>query len=310
MSLLRFFKNPFYSARLSMSELRKYGAAQLAALIADTPAGMSAVVADLTACLAGFDATFPEVIGAGGALAEASNNKKLFRKALTAKIAKIANGIGAAYGDPSSELEGAFPQGRSIFQRCEDVDLLGHLTALKNWFTPARVTAVGAAHQTSINGLVTQWTAIWAALGTAKGELSSDRGTRDEAKLAYQDCLFRVLLNLALKFPNDEAKFAQYVPEHLLEDATPATPPGKPTLTGEFVGSGVNHLDFQAEGAVTYKILFRAEEDPEFSVAAEGIEGNTYDHGDRVPGTYHYKVVAVNAAGESEESDVVTLVVT
>ena len=81
MSLFDRFRNPFYQRKYSMSELRKFGAAQLAALIADTPTGMSATVADLSTCLAAFDAALPEVIGSEGARSEASTNKKLFRGA-------------------------------------------------------------------------------------------------------------------------------------------------------------------------------------------------------------------------------------
>jgi hypothetical protein len=68
----RFFKNPFYQRKYSMAELRKYGQAQLNALIADAPAGFSTVIADLTTCQTNFDAALPEVIGGTGALSEAA----------------------------------------------------------------------------------------------------------------------------------------------------------------------------------------------------------------------------------------------
>jgi hypothetical protein len=205
-------------------------------------------------------------------------------------------------------LSGAFPNGRTVFGKCEDVDLLGHLTALKNWFTPAHVTAVGAAHQTSINGLVTQWTAIWTALGTAKGELTSDRGSRDEVKLAYQNCLFTVVLNLALKFPNDEAKFNQYVPEGLLEDAQDQAPPPKPTLSGEWVDeiSKIRLVSDAAEFRVQRRMTGAGDEAWEDNVANAT---SPLELGDMAPGSYDYRVIAVNAAGESEPSDPVTVVV-
>jgi hypothetical protein len=304
----RYFQNQFTSKEYSMPELRKFGGQMLANLIADAPGGFSTVIADFTTCQTSFDATFPEVLGAKGARAEAVANKKAFRKALAAKIAKIAGGIAGAYGDPSAELAGAFPEGRSIFSDCEDVEMLGKLTALKDWFTPARVTAVGAAHQTSINGLVTQWTAIWAALGGAKGELSSDVGTQKEVKATYQACLFTVLLNLALKFPNDEAKFNQYVPEHLLADAETAPP--KPTFACVFDETeNKPKATMESEGAATFKIQRSTDGGVTFATIIEGATSPWFMD-DQSPGTYHYRCIAVGTNGlESEPSDDVEVIV-
>lgn len=306
-NFMRYFNNPFYNKQFSLAELRKYGANQKERLLSDPPDDFSEVIAHLTACLAEFDATFPDIIGAEGDLGGAVVGKKLFLKGMPARITRIWSGIGAAYGNPSAELVSAFPHGRKWFQEGEDVDRLAKFTALKEWFTAPRTSAVGATHKTAAEGLVTEWTAIWNALNSSKGDLEAGRGSRDEAKKEFQDCLFDVLLALARKFPNDEDKYQQYVPAHLLEDA--GSSPEAVTLEGSF-DSGDSLVHFTksgGEGATEFRLDRKQEGEPEFSENGP-VDGDTFTRGDLAPGTYYFRLAAINEVGETF-SEVVTVVV-
>ena len=125
------------------------------------------------------------------------------------------------------------------------------------------------------------------------------------------DQLFLMLLHLAATYPGNEAKFNEYVPEHLLEAAAggPSVPgAGTAEMTG---GAGAITGTAHATGALTVTWESRAggSSDPFTSLGSSAPDEEVVF--DALPaGVYDVRVHGVNDEGNGPDSEVMTVTVT
>ena len=120
--------------------------------------------------------------------------------------------------------------------------------------------------------------------------------------------MFQTLLHLAAKYPDDDVKFNQYVPEEKLNP--PAAPvPGAATLEVEG-GAGQFTATPTADGADTFEIRYRLEGAPEYIIAVEDWPGGPFVQNGLSAGTYEVIALGVNDSGEGAPSEIATAIVT
>jgi len=216
--LFRFFKNPFLAIMISIDELVAYANEHLQRMVANNPGALlNTRINATTVSLTALDGTLTNehtklAIQKGATLA-----KNAFREVLPANIARIHGAAVAAFGTNSPQLMECFPHGREIFGDCTDGALENHIQQWKNCLTPL-AAAVGQAHIDNLGGLLSTWTALYAAASTARGVRNGSAEARRDAGATLRNELFLNLLALAAAFPNQEDKAALYCPQHLLED--------------------------------------------------------------------------------------------
>lgn len=230
LDLRKIFTNWFKDAEISFSELLKYAARHLQAMVANNPgAALNTRITATQTALSAVEAGVTDV-GTKAAIQKANTQtKNTFRKALPENIRRIHAGVVAQYGDPSADLTACFPEGRGVFGACRDEELnnkLGTLLAGLTARLPAMATAQGNAA-----GLLSTWTAIFAAQDVAMAQKSMMAGSRDAAKESLQLALYLNVLELAKMFPDQPDKCDLYCPQQYLQNAEsgeeePATPPG------------------------------------------------------------------------------------
>jgi uncharacterized protein with beta-barrel porin domain len=230
--LRKIFTNWFKDPAISFTELLKYAARHLQLMIANNPGALlneriNATTIALSAVEAGVtDVTIKAAIQKGKTEA-----KKTFREVLPENIRKIHAAVVAVYGDPSPDLTECFPEGRGVFGSCRDEQLNNKLAPLVAALTP-RADQIGQVHVDNAGGLVSTWTAIFAAQDAAMAQKSMMAGSRDAAKAQLQLALYLNVLRLAMAFPDQPEKCDLYCPQQYLKNAQageeeePPTPPG------------------------------------------------------------------------------------
>lgn len=118
--------------------------------------------------------------------------------------------------------------------------------------------------------------------------------------------LMKNLLTVAMEYPGDFEKGDFYCPQNLLKNAVATQPPPKPSLTGEW-NAETNKVVLVTDAA-EFRMQRRNTGTEEWEDNVANATG-PLELGDMAPGSYDYQVIAVSAAGESEPSDPVTVVV-
>lgn len=197
-------------------------------MIANNPGGvLNPLITSTTVALASLDATLTNETGKLGTQKAMTQAKQTFRAALDSDIAKVHGDFVASYGRDSVEVTDAFPEGRNIFNTCDDSALENKLQALAGkvntyaaLLKPSTVSLTGS--------LVSIWIALYAAAATGRANFTASADARRAALRVLKLQLFKNLLELAGLFPNDEEKAMLYCPQQYLEDPQQPTPPPVP----------------------------------------------------------------------------------
>ena len=311
MSLFSYSRNPFKRKSLTLQRLMNFAAAQIDRFTADNPGAIW--TPRITATGTALNALDTGMADNETKLAIQKANvqaKEAYREALPAKVQKIYAAVVAQYGDPAPELTECFPHGRGVFGDCTDGQLNDHLTQLVACLTP-KAPPLAAGVVTDATALKTQWLSLLTAAGTAKGNKKMMEAARRAAKAALAEELFKNLLTFGLNFPDNQSKFDEFVPEHLLEEPVVPGAPGAGTLSAGAWNSGTQMvtLTMGAEGATVFTLQRRVVGQASFvtvvdDVAADGDGHATFDD-NIAAGHYEYRVIPRNGDIEGPASNVV-----
>lgn len=314
MNLYPYTKNPFKRRSLGLQRLMNYGAVQLDRFTADNVGGMwTARITATGVALSGLDTGMFDNETKLAIQKAKVQAKDAFREAVPARVQKIYSAVVAQYGDPSPDLTECFPHGRSVFSECVDGALNDHLGQLVTCLTP-RVPPVAAAMLTDATAMQTSWTGLFAAAGTAKGNKKMMEAARRAAKVALADELFKNLLTYGLNFPDNLSKFAEFVPENLLNEPETPDAPGEATLNAGAWNSTTHlvTLTMQSDGATVFTLQRRLVGETTWVTVLDDIgadaDGNGTFDDEIVAGNYEYRVIPRDGDGnEGEPSNVVTV---
>lgn len=227
--LARFFKNPFLSIAIAINELVAYATEHLQRMVANNPGALlNTRINATTVALTALDGTITNEHTKLALQKARTLAKEAFRSALGENIARIHGAVVAAFGLDSPVLMECFPGGRERFGDCADSALENHLQQLIACLTP-HAASVGQIHLDNASGLLSTWTALYAAAASARGVRNNSAAARRAASDNLRKELFLNLLALSAAFPNQLDKAALYCPQHLLEDH-PAEEEEKPAV--------------------------------------------------------------------------------
>ena len=143
--------------------------------------------------------------------------KDAFRESLRTEVAMVHAAVAAKFGPNAPEVAECFPQGRTAFSTATDDRLEQHIETLKNGVS-AHVAALGAALLTTVNGLLTEWQAVFAQSESSGGNVTTSQEGKRLARENLQLMLFLNLLKLGEMFPRQPEKLNLYMQQSLLED--------------------------------------------------------------------------------------------
>ncbi len=231
-TLNRFLSNPFDDAKISLSELLSFSTDHLQRLIANNPGALynARITATTTALAVVQNCTTDDQVKLGVRKAR-KLVKDSFRDSLPGKLEKIAAVVVAKFGGGSGEFNECFPQGRTVFGKCPDDQVSNHLTALHTALLVHQPN-LGAQVVADAAGLLSVWTAVYAASESSSGAKTTTEAGKRTAREGLQLQLFLNLLELAKNNARQPEKLDLYMRQALLEDrptATPEDPPVPPT---------------------------------------------------------------------------------
>ena len=221
--LSRFLEVPFDDPGVSMDELIAFSTDHLQRMIANNPGALwnLRITATSTALLAVENCATDDLTKLGLRKSRIMA-KDTFRQALPEKIAMINAAVVAKFGPNAPEITECFPSGRSIFSSCADDAVNNHLQTLINALT-AHQPALGPIPLGDAGGLLSTWTAVYAASESSTGAKTTSEDAKRKARLALQLELFKNLLTIAMNFAREPEKVTLYMRQSLLEDrARPA----------------------------------------------------------------------------------------
>ena len=160
--------------------------------------------------------------------------KNDYRKALPAKVGKIAVAVENAFGEKSEQFVQCFPHGRTVFSKSTDDELANNLQTVITG-VEALTPPLPAQVHTDATALLTGWTAVYTPSETATGTKTNTEAAKNTARAALQLELFKNQLTLAMLFARQPEQLDLYMQQSLLQPHThtPATPtpPTPPTTT-------------------------------------------------------------------------------
>lgn len=230
--LTRFLENPFDDAGISLDELIAFTTDHLQRMIANNPGALlNARITATTAMLAVVESCTTDDLTKLGLRKGAKLSKNTYREALPDNIARIHAAVVYKFGPNGPQVLNCFPQGRTVFSQCTDDNLENHLQTLLNGVT-AHQAQIGVPVVADVGGLLSTWTAIYAASESSSGAKTTTQEGKKQARLNLQLELFKNLLTIALNFPRQLEKLPLYMQQSLLEDHPPQpeepTPPPTP----------------------------------------------------------------------------------
>jgi hypothetical protein len=292
---------------VSLEELSTYISTQLVRLPTAPGNPFAARVAAMTTAYGNLETSLsdgPLKLGIQKMRTELKDN---FLDALSGKIAMVSAVVVAKFGEESPQWMSCFPEGRSVFSRgkTRESAMNNKLTGLVSALTNLQAQ-LGAQVVTDATALKTQWDTLYADAQSGKSGASGNRLSTKDARTALEREAQLTLLAVAAQFLGDFEKMDFYCPQNLLRNPVATTPPPKPSLSGEWNAetSKVLLVSDAAEFRVQRRNTGTEEWEDNIANATSPLE-----LGDMAPGSYDYRVIAVNAAGESEPSDPVTVVV-
>jgi hypothetical protein len=177
--------------------------------------GMSARIAATEAALASFRAT---AVADGSKLGQRKGRKQTkgsFRRGLSRRLAIIHVRAQAVFGEDAPEVKEILPKGRYGFTKCTDDLLAPRLASLAGALT-ARSAEMGPESVAEVAALQSEWAAVYAASEAVSGEKAETEVNARAAREALQRELQVNVLSLALLYPGEPGKLAEFAQESLL----------------------------------------------------------------------------------------------
>jgi hypothetical protein len=216
--LHRFLEVPFDDPAISLTELLSFSSDHLARMIANNPGGvLAARIAATTSALTLVQNCATDDATKKGIRKARKQVKDAFRKSLPAEIAMVHGAVVAKFGPNSPEITECFPQGRSVYSSCTDDTLEQHIETLRNGVL-AHQADLGVTLVTEVNGLLTEWQAVYAQSESSGGAATTSQEGKKLARENLQLMLFLNLIKLAEMFPRQPEKLNLYMQQSLLED--------------------------------------------------------------------------------------------
>lgn len=227
--LTKYLENPFDDPDISVANLLNFTSDHLQRMIANN--GNSELSARITATTSSLALVEDCVTEDQTKLAIRKSRKMVkdaFRKNLLKEIAKVHGLVVGRYGPDAPEVAECFPQGRSVFSDSPDDRVRQHIETVLNGVT-AHQADLGAPLVATVQGLLDEWTAIYAASESSSGAVTTTQEGKRLARENLQLMLFITLLKLGEMFPRQPEKLELYMRQSLLEGATPPAEPPAPT---------------------------------------------------------------------------------
>lgn len=218
--LFRYVEVPFDDPGISLNQLISFATDHLQRMIANNPGALwNLRITATSAALLAVENCATDDLTKLGLRKSRIMAKDTFRENLPEKIAMIHAAVVAKFGPNAPEITECFPGGRSIFSSCADDAVNNHLQTLINALT-AHQQALGPNPLGDANGLLSTWTAVYAASESSTGAKTTSEDAKRKARLALQLELFKNLLTLAMNFAREPEKVTLYMRQSLLEDRT------------------------------------------------------------------------------------------
>ncbi len=222
--LFRYLEVPFDDDAISIAELIGFSSDHLQRLVLINPgAQFNARITATTTALTALGVCTTDNISKLGLRKACKQGKNAFREALPGNIAKLHGAVVAKYGLESMQVTDCFPQGRSVFGTCTDDLVEPHLQALSTWLT-AHQADLGPQPAGDAGGLLSTWTALYAASESSTAAKAGTEEARRNARLNLQLELFKNLLAIAAVYARQPEKISLFMQQSLLEDH-PQQPP-------------------------------------------------------------------------------------
>jgi hypothetical protein len=216
--LFRYLEVPFDAPAISLARLVAFTTDHLPKLVLHNPgAQFNQRVTATTVALAAIQACHTDDITKLGARKACKLGKNAFRQALPGNITRLHAAVVAKYGPDAAQVVDCFPNGRGIFGDCPDDMVSGHLTALTNWLS-AHQPDLGPNPAGDAGGLLSTWTALYAASESSTAAKASTEESRRNARLNLQLELFKNLLAIAAVYARQPEKLSLFMQQSLLED--------------------------------------------------------------------------------------------
>ena len=312
-NVFRHFYSPFPSPIITPQMLMDYTRAHLVALVTAIPSpDFAARVATTTAAANAFNAGLAEIGSKLATQKMQTEIKKAFRASLPDEILVVYSGLVAAVGPTSPILTECFPKGRTVFMRCQEGAVDDELQVLLTGLGK-HTAVVPPAVVTKATSLLTTWNGIYEAAGTAKGTKKTTALSLQELRAALEAELFTNLLMLAILFPDDEVKAAQYCPKHLLEPRGSSLTPGTTTLTLVEHNAQARTAKFSmaADHAEAFHLLRRKVGTADFVQVGDDIEATdeeaTFSIYLEDAATYEFAAEAIRGSRTGERSAIVSV---
>lgn len=225
--LFRYLEVPFDDDSISIAELISFSSDHLQRLVLHNPgAQFNTRITATTTALTALGTCTTDNISKLGLRKACKQGKNAFREALPGHIAKLYAAVVAKYGAESPQVTNCFPQGRTIFSTCTDDLMSPHLQALSNWLS-AHQPDLGPQPANDAGGLLSTWTALYAASESSTAAKASTEEARRAARANLQLELFKNLLAIAAVYARQPEQISLFMQQSLLEDHPPQAEDGQ-----------------------------------------------------------------------------------
>lgn len=203
MKFSRLFHNPFLEPAVSLGELLACTTETRERLVANNPGGaFDELVAGITGALQEFSGARVSNVVKLGKRKAAKQTKRMFRRELSGKLARIAAAVMAHYGARAPEMRQVFPSGRLNFLRTVDDSLGSALSSLGAALT-ALETALGALGTMALGlaqELHASWTTLYGESEVSTGQKAGAEQTQREARVKVGAQMHLALLTVTAHF--------------------------------------------------------------------------------------------------------------
>ncbi len=233
----------------------------------------------------------------------ATHNKKGYRQTLRENMTKVQAKVVAQFGKNSAELLQIFPEGLAPFQADAKEEKVENALGVVLAGIMAHAAALPAGLVTDVGGYVSSWIVVFNASKVSKTAKSSTNLSGSDLRKTLQMEMTKTALFVAFTYPGDVAKGKFYLPTtHLFnpQQQKPVTP----SLTVNF-GLGFYEATGDVGNADEVVFLARMAGAANFAEVGRKPPGETLVVSS-APGVWEVKAFAVNGAGQSPESDVVS----
>ena len=233
----------------------------------------------------------------------ATQNKKDFREALQENMAKVHAKVVAQYGKKSAEMLEIFPKGLAPFSKNAEEEKVENELGVVLAGVTAHQGDLGGGVVLDVGGYLSSWLVVFNASKGSKLAKASTNLSGGDLRKTMQLEMTKTVLFVAFTFAGDPTKRKFYLPTtHLFnpQQQKPVTP----SLTVNF---GIGFYDMTGDVGNANEVVFlaRLAGAPAFAEVGRKPPGETLVVS-VAPGVWEVKAFAVNGAGQSPESDVVS----